>query len=354
MSENILLINYSDPILITGSNGFIGSRVVKILLEYGFRNLNCSVRPSSNLVELNRIIVAYPRAHVRVIKGNLQSGDHCKKISDKVSAIYHLAAGRGEKSYPDAFMNTVVTTRNLLDTITQISGLKRFVNVSSFSVYSNRKIKSGGLLDESCDIENHPDKTGEAYCYAKVKQEELVVEYGRRFNIPYVIVRPGVVYGPGNKGLTGRVGIDTFGVYLHLGGSNKIPLSYVDNCAEAIVMAGLKKGVDGEIFNIVDDDLPTSRNFLKMYKKNVKRFRSLYVPHSVSYFLCYLWEKYYKWSEGQLPLVFNRIRWSNYWKGNEYSNEKLKSLIGWSPRVGFKEASRQYFEYQKQTRKIND
>ena len=36
-------------------------------------------------------------------------------------------------------------------------------------------------------------------------------------------------------------GIDTFGVFLHLGGSNTIPFTYVDNCAEAIALAGLRR-----------------------------------------------------------------------------------------------------------------
>ena len=51
------------------------------------------------------------------------------------------------------------------------------------------------------------------------------------------------------------MGIDTFGFFIHLGGSNQLPLTDVDNCAEAVVLAGLKPGVDGEIFNVVDDDL---------------------------------------------------------------------------------------------------
>lgn len=348
MVEKDLILNHSDRLLITGSNGFIGSRVVERLLKYGFTNLRCLVRPSSNLVALERLVSSYPSATIDIIKGNLQSRDDCKRITEAVSVIYHLAAGRGEKSYPDAYMNSVVTTRNLLDAVLQAKQLKRIVNVSSFSVYSNQKMRRGGLLDESCEVESQPHLTGEAYCYAKVRQEEMVAEYGRKYNIPYVIVRPGVVYGPGNKGLTGRVGIGTFGIFLHLGGSNKIPLSYVDNCADAIVLAGLKKGIDGEIFNIVDDDLPTSRKFLRMYKQHVGNFKSLYVPHAISYFLCYVWEKYSEWSEGQLPPTFNRKRWSSYWKGNTYSNDKLKTLLGWKPLISFKDAAICYFAYQKE------
>src|SRR5206468_7017915 len=118
------------------------------------------------------------------------------------------------------------------------------------------------VLDESCPMEGQPELRGDAYTFAKVKQDEIVEEYGKKSGIPYVIVRPGVVYGPGNESIHGRVGIGTFGVFLHLGGSNTVPLTYVDNCAEAIVLAGLKPGVDGEVFNVVDDNLPSSRRFL--------------------------------------------------------------------------------------------
>ena len=115
------------------------------------------------------------------------------------------------------------------------------------------------------------------YCFAKVKQDELVAQYGLKHGIPYVLVRPGVVYGPGKKRIHGRIGMDTFGIFLHLGGANTIPFTYVDNCAAAIALAGLKKGVEGQVFNIVDDDLPSSREFLTMYKKEVRRFPSFYL-----------------------------------------------------------------------------
>jgi nucleoside-diphosphate-sugar epimerase len=258
-----------------------------------------------------------------------------------------LAAGRGEKSYPDAFVNSVVTTRNLLDAAVESGSLKRIVNISSFSVYSNENLPAGALLDESCEVEKEPWLRGDAYTYAKVRQEELVIEYGNKYGIPYVSLRPGVVYGAGNKGIHGRIGISTFGIFLHLGGPNKIPLSYVDNCADAIAQAGIKAGIDGQIFNVVDDDPPSSREFLEIYKKNVRDFRSIYLPHQVSRLLCDLWGKYSQWSGGQLPPRFNRKMWSAYWKGNEYSNAKLRDRVGWRPRIGFQEAMGKYCEYQR-------
>jgi nucleoside-diphosphate-sugar epimerase len=348
VSDNTLLIDLDDPILITGSNGFIGSRVVKALLSYGFSNLRCFVRPSSNGTRLQTILATFRKSRVEVMQGNLLSREDCKEAAKDIAVIFHLAAGI-EKTFPGSFMNSVVTTRNLLDAAVCGRGLQRFVNVSSFAVYSNWHMQRGALLNETCELESQLVERAEAYAFAKLKQDELVLEYAQKYAMPYVILRPGAVYGPGSSQITGRVGINTFGIFLHLGGSNRLPLTYVDNCADAIMLAGIKRGVDGEVFNVVDDDLPTSRQFLRLYKKHARHFRSIYVPYRTFYFFCYLWEKYSKWSEGQLPAAFNRRRCSTYWKGNKYSNKKLKELLGWRPRVPFAEASRQYFEYVRQT-----
>jgi nucleoside-diphosphate-sugar epimerase len=344
------IVRPDDLLLVTGSNGFIGSRVVNNLLTHGFKNLRCFVRPSSNWNAMKQTIGAYPKAKVDVLSGNLLSTDACQRALQGVSVVFHLAAGI-EKTFPGSFLNSVVTTRNLLEAIRQTVGFKRIVNVSSFSVYTNRMLPRFGLLDENCAMEDHPEERFEPYCYGKLKQDELILDYGRRFNVPYVIVRPGAVYGPGKAGITARVGIDTFGPFMHLGGRNPIPLTYVDNCAEAIVLAGVTQGVEGEVFNIVDDDLPLSRDFLKAYKDNAQPMRSISIPYPLFSVLCRLWESYAKFSKGQIPPVFNRYRCAAYWKGNPYSNKKLKALLGWEPKYRYDEASQRYFEWVRSARR---
>jgi len=338
------IVGQDDRILVTGATGFIGSRLVANLVERGFRNIRCFARPSSAAVRVDSLSASAGAAGgVEVITGNLLSPEDCHAATKDVAVIFHLAAGRGEKSFPDAFMNSAVTTRNLLDASMQHKSLRRFVNVSSFTVYMNAKKPRWRMLDESCPVETRPELRGEAYCFAKLKQDEIVAEYGKKFGIPFVIVRPGVVYGPGNEAIHSRVGIGTFGVFLHLGGSNAIPFTYVDNCADAIALVGLKRGTEGEVFNIVDDDLPSSGHFLRLYKRQVKRFKSIYVPHILSYALCYAWERYSAWSERQLPPVFNRSKWHANWRKTRYSNAKLKG-IGWIPKVPTADGLRSYFE----------
>jgi nucleoside-diphosphate-sugar epimerase len=331
------VVSPADSILVTGSNGFIGTRVVRILLEYGFTRLRCFVRPSSQLDRLENVLREFDLgSHAEIVTGDLLSREDGQKATEGVSVIYHLAAGI-EKSFAGAFMNSVLTTRNLMEAFLATGKPKRFVSVSSFAVYSNLNLDRGSLLDETCPLENSAQERFDAYGFGKLKQEELVREYGARSRLPYVIVRPGYVFGPGKKELSGRVGINTFGFFFHLGGSNTLPLTFVDNCAEAIVLAGLKPDVDGEVFNVVDDELMSSHDFLREYKK-AKPFRSIRIPYSLAYAGSFAWEKYSKWSKGQLPPVFNRRRCAAEWKGNRYSNQKLKDRLGWTPRVPMKQA----------------
>ena len=334
-----------EPILVTGATGFIGSRVVRTLMTFGFKHVRCLVRPTSNLTALNAVSREFGEdAVLEIVTGNLSSRVDCAAAATGASVVYHLAAGT-EKSFPGCFLHSVVNTRNLLDAVTAQPTLKRFVNVSSLAVYSNDRCKRGGLLDESCDVDSRTVERYEPYVYGKVKQDEIVLEYARATRLPYVLVRPGVVFGPGKPQLTGRVGIDTFGIFLHLGLNKTIPFTYVDNCAEAIVLAGLRKGIDGETFNVVDDDLPRSRDVLRLYKQRVHRFASLPVPYPAFYLLCWLWEKYSVWSGGQLPPVLNRRRCAAYWKGNTYSNKKAAHLLGWRPRIPMNAALDTYLAY---------
>lgn len=337
------VIEKSDLVLVTGGAGFIGSAVVACLLERGFRNIRCLVRSSTPPAKIAALASLAKGNELHIVRGNLLSPADCLAAAEGAKVIYHLAAGRGEKSYPDAFLNSVVVTRNLLDASVEHGGLRRFVNVGSFVVYTNRTQEGSGVLDETSQTETNGLARGEAYCFAKIKQDEILFEYRRKYNLPVVLVRPGAVYGPGNLAISGRVGIDTFGIFLHLGGSSPIPLSYIDNCADAIVAAGLAPGIDGEVFNVVDDDLPTSRRFLSLYKRNVRRFPSWYVPKHASYLLCWLWERYSRRSQGQLPPIFNLSRWHALWKKTAYSNEKLKSRAGWQQRIPTSEALQLYF-----------
>jgi nucleoside-diphosphate-sugar epimerase len=281
---------------------------------------------------------------VDIVYGNLLSKNDCSQITENVTIIYHLAAGV-EKSFAGCYLNSVISTRNLLEAVVKHKTLQRFVNISSIALYSNEKIPHNSIIDETCEIEKNIYERWDPYTYGKAKQDEIVHYYAEKYSIPFVIIRPGVVFGPGKAQITSRVGIDSFGVFLHLGLKNLIPFTYVDNCAEAIALGGIKKDVEGHTFNITDDDLPSSQEFLRLYKRNVKSFLTIPVLYPIWYTFCQFWEWYSEWSEGQLPPAYNRRKCTIYWKGNKYSNSKAKRILGWYPRIKMKEALERYFAY---------
>ena len=338
------LVDPSERVLVTGANGFIGVRLVAHLIEAGFTRIRCFVRPSSRLERLHEVLGRANAAdRVEIIAGDLLSPDDCRRAAHGAALVFHLAAGF-DKSFAGAFMNSALATRNLMDAALESGALKRFVNVSSFAVYSNLTMKRGQVLDETSPLEDDPQSRYDAYGFGKLKQEQLVKDYGEKHGMPYVILRPGAVFGPGKKDLTGRIGIDTFGFFMHVGGANVLPLTFVDNCADAILLAGVVPGVDGETFNVVDDELLTSSEFLSAYRKRAPRFFSLRVPYSIAYGMCALWEDYSRRSHGQLPPAFNRRRCAAEWKGNRYTNEKLREKLGWRPRVPMSAAMKSFLE----------
>ena len=340
------IIKLADPILVTGSNGFIGTRVVENLLARGFTNLRLFVRPSGKLGKLKTILDKYPAGkNCEIVTGDLLSREDCKTAARDVSIIIHLAAGF-EKSFAGAFMNSALATRNLIEAFLELGQPRRFVNVSSFAVYSNLKMARHALLDETCPLEDAPQERHDAYGFGKLQQEKIVRDYAKKQNLSFVILRPGAVYGPGKPDLSGRVGINTFGFFIHLGGSNELPLTFVDNCAEAIVLAALTPGVDGETFNVVDDETMTSRDFLAA-RKSAEPFFSVWIPYPLAYLGSVLWENYSKKSGGQLPPVFNRRRCAAEWQGNHYTNQKLHDRLGWKQKVPLADAMKLFLaQYQ--------
>jgi nucleoside-diphosphate-sugar epimerase len=340
------ILSHDDRILVTGANGFIGSRVVAALVAGGFTRVRCLSRGQRGLDRLTALAGAAGSA-IEGQCGNLLDPADCLRAVDGVTAVIHLAAGMGSKSFAGCYADSVVATRNLLDACLHAPLLRRFVNVSSLAVYSGFRIRRGAPLTESAPVERNHAARAEPYCYGKIKQELLVARYARDHGLPCTTVRLGVVFGPGKRAIPGRVGIDSPGIFLHLGGRNRLPLLYVDNCADALVASATAPGLDGKVFNVVDDDLPTSGEFLGLVKRRVGWFRSIRVPYRAFYVLNRAWERYAAGSGGQVPAVFNRRHCATYYQGQSYDSASFRRETGWTSRVPMDEALRRYCAYMR-------
>lgn len=331
-------------VLVTGSTGFLGGALVERLLARGEKDLRCFVRSGSDRGSLEALARRYPDAKVEIFAGSLGSKESAAKALAGVEVVYHLAASLLGAA-ADIFLNTVVASKHLLEAIAAEKRPIKVVLVSSFGVYGVGALPRGAVVDESTPLEEHPERR-DLYSQAKLRQEKLFREYQAKYAFPLVVLRPGVIYGPRGSRISARVGLELMGMFLYLGGSNLLPLTYVDNCAEAIAVAGQSEAANGQTYNIVDDDLLTAREYLQRYRREVKRLRVVPIPYPAMRVISSLVERYHAFSKGQLPAIFTPYKTATSWGGNRFDNTKLKRL-GWKQLVATEEGVRRAFEYFK-------
>ncbi len=326
-------------VLVTGAGGFLGAHLVERLLAHGYTDIRCLLRERSKAERLLSLLAAYPTAQVELCFGNLRSKADCARALAGVSLIFHLAAGlKGPPA--ELFADSVVASRNLLDALDGREGFpasaSRVVLVSSFGVYGVASLPRGARVDEQTPLEAHPERR-DPYSQSKLRQEQLFRENQREKGFELVVLRPGVIYGPGGGAFSNRVGLQIGPLFFHLGGSNLLPLAYVANCAEAIVVAGTHSDSAGQVYNVHDDALPTAAGYLRAYKKQVRPIRSIRLPYFITRMLAAALESYHRRSQGQLPAIITRYKAAAAWGGNTFSNAKLHAL-GWQQLVATPDA----------------
>ena len=329
-------------ILVTGAAGFLGRAVVESLCAHGERDVRCFVRPNSSLSALEETADRYPDARIEFVVGNLASyGDACRAV-EGVDTIYHVAAGmRGLPA--TIFTNSVVASKCLLNAMQDKK--RRVVLVSSIGVYGTSFLSTRVLIDENTNVDQHPEKRN-IYFHAKIWQERLFWERAERGEIDLTVVRPGVLYGAGNpnRGFPSRIGISIGRTLLVFGGGHRLPLSHVLNCAEAVVAAGRSAEASGQTYNAIDDQLPTSNQYLRQHKREVRKVRTVYVPYLAAMLLSRVVEKLHKRTRGQIPAMMTPYETSAMWKGHRFDNQKLKKL-GWEPVVSTEDGLLETFAY---------
>jgi nucleoside-diphosphate-sugar epimerase len=323
-------------IAVTGGTGFLGSRVVPELLTRGHA-VRCAVRSPARGAALAERLAPELRAGFQVTVGKLDSDAFCREFLAECDSVIHIAAPL-TGSASALFTNGVVPTRVLVNAAID-RGIRRFVLVSSLAVYGPQELVPGALLDEGCAVDSRPHLR-DPYTFSKVVQEQVCWEAHHERGLPLVVIRPGVLFGPGRPVVTGRVGLTVGSVLIQMGGRQQVPYCFVDNCARAVARAVDATAPEGMSFNIVDDALPSANEVLRLHQRHRSRLRVIKVPGWAIAPLARLCAWASTRSAGMFPPALTPYKAAAMWKPLRFSNQLAKDHLGWQPTVTFAEGVR--------------
>ena len=320
-------------LLVTGSAGFLGRAVVAEALRRG-HVVRAMVRPACDISAL-----AWSENEPEAVRVDLRCREGLVDAVGGVDAVIHLAATKFGDLYSQ-LNGTVLATENLLAAMAE-ARVRRIVLVSSFSVYDYRPLWTFGLLNEDSPLEAGP--TGrDPYSCTKLLQEKLVRACTASQDLRSTILRPGVIFGPGET-WTARLGIKLGNrTWVRTGAWARLPLTYVANCADAVLLCVESNASVGRTFNVVDDETPTQRRYARAIRlRTIPPPRVIPVPWTalrVVASVASVSNRIFFGSRARLPQVLDPSCLHARCKPLRYTNASIEKAVGWRPRVSLKEA----------------
>ncbi len=252
--------------VVTGCAGFIGSHLAERLLNDGHEvvGLDCFTDYYSRSIKESNLSKAKSHKHFTFHELDLADGVPYEAVAG-ADYVFHLAAMPGlTRSWIDFDIYNrcnLTATHRLLEALKGMTTLKKFVYASTSSVYG--KYASG---DESL-----PTRPSSPYGITKLAGEQLARVYQDEFGIPSVLLRFFSVYGPRQRP---EMGIHLFIKWILTGQPIKLTgdgfqvrgATYIDDCIEATVQAGLR-AMPGETYNLGGGDLATIIDMIRKIEK---------------------------------------------------------------------------------------
>ncbi|MGC1414308.1 MAG: NAD-dependent epimerase/dehydratase family protein [Candidatus Acidiferrum sp.] len=310
-------------VLVTGANGLIGRHLVRRLLREGNRvRLFVRRQPEAEwMIDGN----------VEVFLGDLGDPSAVDRAVAGTEIVYHVGAAM-KGGVHDHERGTVCGTQNIVDSVLR-HGVRRLVYISSLSCLHAAVARRGDVVTEEWPVEPSPTKRG-AYTQAKTAAEKIVCDAVRDRHLRAVLLRPGRVFGPGMTLLTPEVARRLGNFFVVLGdGTRELPLVYVEDVIDAIVLAAETSKFDGRVFHIVDRTKITQNQVVRDYiSKNATKARTVHLPVAIFYGLALAVEVLSKCLTRPAPLSIYRVK--SAMARMQFDCARAENELGWQPRVG--------------------
>lgn len=312
--------------LVTGATGFLGAATVARLRADGI-----VVRA------LVRSAAAASDADERCV-GDLRDPDSLTRAVDGVDWVIHAGARVSTTGPWEEFEAVNVRATETLIARAALAGVARFVHVSSLSVYGVPA--DGATISEDSAYD---DGGGERGFYARSKlAADQVAAAAMRAGAAVTIVRPGLLYGPGRTPPLARRVAAVGPLRLLLASPDYLlPLAYVDNVADAIVLAARTPAARGRAYTIVDVHARQA-DYARLYRQAAgARWHPVYAPLALLRAAVSGAERAAGMLGRRSPITRHQVE--RTLRSATFTTHRAHDELGWQPRVPIDEALRRTF-----------
>jgi nucleoside-diphosphate-sugar epimerase len=304
------------PFLVTGASGFLGSYLVKELLKHDV-SVRAMVRSSSSRANLEGL-------DVEIVEGDLQNKESLLKATEGIQGVFHIAALFRQAGIPDEQYGKVNAegTRLLLDASIE-QGVKRFIHCSTVGVLSH--------IDSPPANESTPYKPGDIYQYTKMQGELIALDYFKSGKIPGVVIRPAMIYGPGDSRTLKLFNMISRGIFFYVG-KGKALVHWVDvrDLAHAFWLAMQKTELNNAIYTIGGERFLPLKDMTSIVAQRLNvRKPWLHLPVKPTQLLGTLCERICTPLKIQPPIYRRRVDF--FTKDRAFDISKAKSELGFKP-----------------------
>lgn len=307
--------------LVTGASGFIGSAVVRKLLQQGFEVRVCC-RAKSNRANIADLDVEHATA-------DLNDSDSMRKALRGCDSLFHVAADyRLWTRDPQQMINTNVTATRELMLVALDLNISRIVYTSSVATLALNAEGTPATEDSIATL----DAMIGLYKRTKFLAEQQVQQLIQQQQLPAVIVNPSTPVGPRDlrPTPTGRMVADAVAGKMPAYVNTGLNIVHVDDVANGHVLA-YTHGNIGERYILGGEDMSLKEILTFIAEKTHQSPPKICVPHALVLPIAYISEALTRLTGGKEPMVtVDGVRMSKKWM--YFSCAKAKRDLGYSPR----------------------
>jgi 2-alkyl-3-oxoalkanoate reductase len=318
-------------VCVTGATGFLGGALIRRLRTQGVP-VRALARPSPRAGELETL-------GAEVVRGDLSDPSAIARAVEGAEVVYHVAAMvEAPGDLADFLDANRGGTERVFDAALQHK-VRAIVYSSSIAVYG--LVSEGQIIDENAPYDEEPELR-DSYSQSKIQADAFAVAFAQRHprseGPSVVILRPGVIYGPGKPLPFGLLGFQAGKTSVIFGNrNNRIPLNYIENLVDAMQLASKPSPESLRQYVVLDDDDLTLAQYHQA-RKEVQGTRAIFFSGAPVLAAARIAETIGIVKPSSSDFSVRQV--SRSLQNRHYLTQRIRRELGWSPQVPLREALR--------------